>query len=171
MKVKDICTRTVRSCTPETTLADAAWAMWEADCGVLPILDETGKVVGVVTDRDISIGTATKYRPAAQIAVREVISTKVHSCKLGDDVRDAMKTMRQECVRRLPVVDQEGKLQGILSVNDVALAAVPEKSAKPGDVTSEDLHQVMKAVCAHREAPKEELPKGTTPGLTLVKAG
>jgi len=56
MKVKDICTRTVTSCTPETTLADAGWAMWEADCGVLPILDETGKVAGVLTDRDISRG-------------------------------------------------------------------------------------------------------------------
>jgi CBS domain-containing protein len=171
MKVKDICTRTVRSCTPETTLADAAWAMWEADCGALPILDETGKVVGVITDRDISIGAATKYRPAAQIAVREVISTKIHSCKLGDDVREALKTMRQDQVRRLPVVDQEGKLQGILSLNDIALAAVPDKSAKPGDVTSEDLHQVMKAVCTHREAPKDVLAKGTSPGLSLAKAG
>lgn len=165
MKVKDICTRTVRSCTPETTLADAGWAMWDADCGVLPILDETGKVVGVVTDRDISIGAATKFRPAAQIAVREVISTKLHSCKAGDDVREALKTMRQEKVRRLPVVDQEGKLQGILSLNDIALAAVPEKSAKPGDVTTEDLSQVMKAVCAHRAAPKEAFPS-----MTLVKA-
>jgi CBS-domain-containing membrane protein len=89
MKVKDICTRAVRSCTRNTTLADVGWAMWEADCGALPILDETGKVVGVITDRDLSIGVATKHRPAADIAVREVISTKVHCCKLGDDVREA----------------------------------------------------------------------------------
>jgi CBS domain-containing protein len=168
MKVKDICTRTARSCTPETALADAGWAMWEADCGALPILDETGKVVGVITDRDISIAAATKFRPAAQIAVREVISTKVHTCRLGDDVREAMKTMRQEKVRRLPVVDQEGKLQGILSLNDIALAAVPERSAKPGDVTTEDLSLVMKALCAHREPQKETPPTRTSMELAVV---
>jgi len=162
MKVKDICTRTVRSCTPETTLAYAGWAMWENDCGALPVLDENGSVMGVVTDRDISIGAATKYCPAAEIAVREVIAPKVHVCKLGDDVRDALKTMRQERVRRLPVVDPEGKLQGLLSLNDIALAAVPDNSATPSDVTYEDLALAMKAVGGHRGAPKEERRSETT---------
>lgn len=155
MRVKDIWSRDVKSCTPETNLADAAWAMWEGDCGVLPVLDAAGKAVGVITDRDIAIAVGTKYRPARDIAVHEVITGKLFSCAPSDDVRDALKTMRAEKVRRLPVVDAEGKLQGILSLNDVALAAKPDRGAKPGDITFEDLALVHKAVCEHRVATQE----------------
>ncbi len=170
MKVKDICTRTVKTCAPGSTLADAGWAMWEGDCGILPILDETGKVVGVITDRDIAIATATKFRPAAQIAVREAATLKAHTCKPGDEVRDALRTMRQERVRRLPVVDVEGSLRGLLSLNDIALAVVPEKSAKSGDVSYEDLALAMKAVCAHRPAPAEGSRQESTRALSVVKS-
>jgi CBS domain-containing protein len=120
MRVKEICTRDVRSCAPDTNLADVAWAMWEGDCGVLPILDASGKVTGVITDRDISMAVATKYRPAREIAAHEVTTGKVFSCTLNDDVRDALKIMRSEKVRRLPVVDAQGKLQGILSLKPEA---------------------------------------------------
>lgn len=162
MKVKEICTRAVRSCTRETTLAEAGWMMWEGDCGVLPVVDETGKVVGVVTDRDVCMSVATKHRPANQIAVREVIGTEIHSCRLNDEVRDALTTMRTAKVRRLPVFDSQGALQGLLSLNDVALAAKPDRTAKPTDVTYEDLALAMKAICGRR-LPAEGRPAVRAP--------
>lgn len=162
MKVNEICTRVVKSCTRDTCLAEAGLLMWDGDCGVLPVLDETGKVVAVVTDRDICMSVATKHRPANQIAVREVIGAEVHSCKLHDEVRDALKTMRTAKVRRLPVLDAQGALQGMLSLNDVALAAKPDRIAKPTDVTYEDLAIAMKAICG-RLLPAETRPVAHAP--------
>lgn len=167
MRVKEICTRDVRSCAPDTNLADVAWAMWEGDCGVLPILDASGKVTGVITDRDISMAVATKYRPAREIAAHEVTTGKVFSCTLNDDVRDALKIMRSEKVRRLPVVDAQGKLQGILSLNDIALAAKPDRAAKPTDITFEDLALAQKAICERRMPAKEiSEARGLVPVVT-----
>ena len=154
MKVKEICTRTVRTCTPETKLSEAGWSMWEGDCGILPVVDEDGKIVGVITDRDICMSASTKYRPAAEIAVRDAFSGKVLTCGGNDDVRDALKTMRQAGIRRIPVVDAQGKLEGILSLNDVALASQDERAAKPTDATYEDLALAMKAICGRRLAAK-----------------
>lgn len=152
MKVKDICTRAVRSCTLDTKLAEAGWSMWEGDCGILPVVDDAGKVVGVISDRDICMAVVTRYRPAAEIKVREVGPWAVKTCRLDDDVRRALKTIRQSRVRRLPVVDAKGRLQGILSLNDVALATKSDLSADPEDVTYEDLALALKAVCSRRTA-------------------
>jgi len=154
MKVKDTCTRAVKSCTRDTNLAEVGALMWDGDCGVLPVLDEIGKVVGVITDRDVCMGAATKHRSAAQIAVREVIGTRLHACRLNDEVRDALRTIRTQKVRRLPVVDGDGVLQGMLSLNDIALAAKPDRDAGPTDVTYEDLAIAMKAICGRRSAER-----------------
>lgn len=155
MKVRDLCMRSVRTCGPDTSLAEAGWTMWEGDCGILPIVDGAGKAIGVITDRDICMAVATKFRPAAQITAREVGGGKLFTCRLDDDAKRAMEIMRTESVRRLPVVDSEGKLQGILSLNDLALAARRGELARTGGVTNEDLVLTMQAICAHpRTEPK-----------------
>ena len=82
--------------------------MWDYDCGALPVVNEAGHVIGMITDRDIAIAAATKRRPAAEIAVSEVISGNVCSCVRDDDIKSALKTMRHEKVRRLPVVKADG---------------------------------------------------------------
>jgi len=150
MKVRELCVRSARSCGPGTSLAEAGWTMWEADCGFLPVVDETLKVIGVVTDRDICMAVATKYRPAAEIAAREVITGKLFTCRLEDDVERAMEIMRNQAVRRLAVVDSEGRLTGILSLNDLVLAARRADLARSGAITNDDLVPVMQAICAHR---------------------
>ena len=101
MKVRDLCTRSVRTCGPGSSLADAGWAMWEGDCGILPIVDGENKVLGVVTDRDICMAVVTKARPAAQIAAHEMTGGSIHTCGLEDDVKRALETMRVQGVRRL----------------------------------------------------------------------
>ena len=158
MKVKDLCTRLVRTCGPDTSLSTAGWIMWEGDCGFLPIVDEDLKLHGVLTDRDICMAVATKYRPAAEIAAREVSGGKAFTCRLEDDVKRAMEIMRKESVRRLPVVDAEGRLEGVLSLNDIVLAARSAGRARANGVTYEDLVPTMQAVCAHRTGRAAEEP-------------
>src|SRR6516162_5101601 len=74
MKVQDVMTYDVQTCRPETNLADAAMRMWRGDCGILPIIADGQKVVGVITDRDICVAAATKHRDPANIRVKEVMS-------------------------------------------------------------------------------------------------
>jgi CBS domain-containing protein len=123
MKVQEIMTSDVKCCSPDTNLATAAKIMWECDCGAVPVTENDGKVVGIITDRDICIAAATRSRAEGEIAVTDVISKKVHACAPSDDVTSAMKTMKAQQVRRLPVVGRDGRLKGIISLHDIAVRA------------------------------------------------
>ena len=148
MKVKDLMTTDVRSCTPGTTVAEAAHLMWEGDCGILPVVDD-GELVGVVTDRDMYIALATRNTLASQLKVGAVATKKLVTCAPEDDVHSALATMRQARVRRLPVVGFGGTVLGILSMNDILLAA---GSCKP--VSHEDVIGTLQEICGpHHPAP------------------
>jgi CBS domain-containing protein len=82
--------------------------MWDYDCGVLPVIDDAERVMGLITDRDIASAAATNNRPASAITVGEVISGNVYACAEDDDIKAALRTMQQKGVRRLPVVGQDG---------------------------------------------------------------
>jgi CBS domain-containing protein len=129
MKVKEIMTADVKSCRLETNLAAAASIMWEADCGSVPVTDDRGKVVGMITDRDICIAAATRPSTEGEIAVRDVMSRDLFSSRPDEEVRDAMKTMKTQQVRRLPVVSHDGRLSGIVTIHDIALHATRDKGA------------------------------------------
>src|SRR5438034_8933892 len=130
MKIKEIMTVNPKACTTTTNLAEAASFMWDYDCGILPVVADGGRVVGLITDRDICIGGATKNRNLSNIAVEEIMTGKVYSCAPEDDVRKALETMQQRKVRRLAVVAPDGTLQGILSINDITLNAKENPSKK-----------------------------------------
>ncbi|MBI3856789.1 MAG: CBS domain-containing protein, partial [Planctomycetes bacterium] len=131
MNISEICTRGVKSCRPQDDLAAAAAIMWERDCGAVPVLDEAGKLVGVITDRDICIAVATRKRLASEIPVVEVMSGKAVACRTGDSIQEALRLMREARIRRLPILDEKGALKGIVSVNDIILA-VRDLKATPG---------------------------------------
>lgn len=151
MKVKDVMTHEVKTCTPETNLAAVAMIMWESDCGIVPVLHSDGKVIGMITDRDICMAVATKNRRTSEVAVSEVFTGNLYACKPDDDIHDALKIMRAERVRRLPVINVYGALEGILSLNDVVLRAQETKGKKAPDLSYEDAINTLKAICAHRE--------------------
>src|SRR6185295_3832445 len=136
MKVTEIMTANPKVCTPASSLSEAAGLMWENDCGILPVVAEDGKVIGLVTDRDICMAAALKNRHVADIAVEEVISGDVVACKADDDVRTALNTMQQNKLHRLPVIADDETLAGILSMNDIVLKAEEAKAAQVsyGDV-------------------------------------
>ena len=143
MKVKDIMTTDLKTCTPDTTVAEAAHLMWDGDCGILPVVDE-GELVGVVTDRDLYIALATQNARASHLRVGAVASKMLATCTPEDDVHAALTTMKQARVRRLPVVGFGGTVLGILSINDILLSA---GAGKPVD--NEDVVETLQAICGH----------------------
>ena len=144
MKIKDIMTREPAICSRGTNLAAAAKLMLDADCGILPVVDDQSKLVGVVTDRDMYIALATRNRLASQVTVGEVARTTVFTCAPDDDVESALQTMRQHRVRRLPVAGFRGAVAGIVSMNDIVLAAGARKP-----VRNEAVVETLQAICAH----------------------
>jgi CBS domain-containing protein len=132
-----------RTCSPETNFAEAAALMLDGDCGILPVMAD-GKLAGVVTDRDMYIALATRNKRASEITVREVVQTPVYTCGPDDDVQTALETMKQHCVRRLPVEGFGGTIMGIVSMNDIVLATGPKKTVREGEVVS-----TLQAICAH----------------------
>lgn len=159
MRIQDICTANPRTCAPDSNLASVAGMMWETDCGIIPVVDWNNKILGVVTDRDIAIAASTRNLSPALITAGDVISRKVHSCRLQDDVRIALRTMTKESVRRLLVVDDSGRLQGIISLNDIVLASRDAKAGRPGDVTYQEVVAVLDAICRPAMARGEGTPK------------
>jgi len=88
MKIREIMTAKPKTASPRTSLAAAAHLLWDADCGILPVVEE-GKLVGVVTDRDMYIALATRNKPASQITVGDVTSGAVSACGPDDEVQVA----------------------------------------------------------------------------------
>src|SRR5579859_1944099 len=110
MIVQDVMTKAVAFCRPEANLAAATALMWEHNCGLLPVVDDRGRVTGVITDRDICIALGTRNQRACEIAVSGVAYRAAVLCNADDDVCFALKIMAAERVRRLPVVNHEGAL-------------------------------------------------------------
>ncbi|MGB9334729.1 MAG: CBS domain-containing protein [Candidatus Acidiferrales bacterium] len=144
MKVKDVMMRTPASCRSDTNLGAAAEIMWNRDCGMLPILNPENKVIGVVTDRDLCIALGTRNRLAGEIAVWDVASGKVFSCNPEEDIHAALATMAKSKVRRLPVINAAGKLEGILSMDDVVLHSESKVSGKTPGLSYDDVVDTLK---------------------------
>jgi len=144
MKVKELMTTDVKRCSPDTNLAAAARIMWEGDCGAVPVTDESDRVVGVITDRDICIAAATRPGTEAEIPAKEVISKALFTCAPGDDVRAALETMKTRKVRRLPVVEPGGRLVGIVSIHDIAARS----RSRSADVSPDSVLDAFIAITA-----------------------
>jgi CBS domain-containing protein len=123
MNVGAIMTRHVQVIGPEETVQEAAWRMVELDVGILPVEHE-GRLVGVVTDRDIAVRSDAAGKDPRAVLVGEVMSSDVECCFENDDVGEIARRMGELRVRRLPVLDAERRsLVGIVSLGDIATAA------------------------------------------------
>ncbi len=123
MKVSEVMTKAPAYCSAGATLAAAAEIMWNRNCGFLPVVSPQQRVVGVITDRDMCIAMATRNRLPSQVTVQEISSVVIHSCQPDEDIQAAMKTMADKKVRRLPVMEADGRLMGVLSLDDIILHA------------------------------------------------
>lgn len=119
MKIADLMTRDPQTIAPDDTLRRAAELMDDLDVGVLPVCD-AGRLVGMVTDRDITVrATAAGESPEAA-KVGEIMTTDLRWCYEDEDVEGAERMMRQAQIRRLPVLDRDRRLVGVLSLGDLA---------------------------------------------------
>jgi CBS domain-containing protein len=131
MRIAEVMTRDVRIASPDETLRQAASMMAAIDAGVLPVGDN-GRLVGMITDRDIAIrGIGNGLGPDS--AIRDVMSKEVKYCFEDDDLEDVSRNMGEIQVRRLPVLDHDKKLVGIVSLGDLAI----EHGAVAGQALSE----------------------------------
>lgn len=121
MKVKDIMAAdSIKFCSPETRLHNAAKVMKDVNCGALPVVDKNKKLIGMVTDRDICLSLATKrVKLPAHISVGQIMTTKIVSVKPDDDISVALNQMRTKKVGRLPVINSDGKLEGVLTMHQL----------------------------------------------------
>ena len=118
MKIRDIMKTNVRSIKPTESIADAARIMAIDDIGALPVI-ESGRVVGMVTDRDLAVrGLAQGLRGGSPVL--RVMSSDVATCRDDEDVEDLLGRMGDQQIRRMPVCSTEGELIGIVSIGDAA---------------------------------------------------
>jgi CBS domain-containing protein len=133
MQVREAMTKDVRVISPKQTIREAAKTMLDIDAGVLPV-GESDKLVGMITDRDIAVrGVALGKGPDASVG--DVMTTDVKYCFDDQEIDDVTQNMGDNQVRRLPVVNREKRLVGILSLGDVAQAGGQETSEALSDIS------------------------------------
>lgn len=149
MRIEQLMTKPAITCSTNDTLNTAAQLMWEHDCGAIPVVDEGGRLAGIVTDRDICMATYTRGSAPQAIPVTTAMSRDVCSCAVGDSVETAEQLMRERRIRRIPVVDEAGRPIGLLSLNDITRSAARAK--KRGDV-DRGVVDTLAAICEPRSA-------------------
>ncbi len=135
--VSELMTRGVRSMAPGDSILMAAQAMVELNVGVIPVCDGD-RLVGMVTDRDIVVRGVAQDRPARDTRLADVTSGQVRTVREGDDVDDVLAEMGKAQIRRMPVVDAQDRLVGIVSLGDVAAKGVGDEldvAASLGDIS------------------------------------
>ncbi len=152
MKVKDLMTTEVWSCREYATLNSAAQTMWENDIGCVPIVDSENRVIGMLTDRDVCMSAFLQGAPLTGISVTTAMSKEVFSCRPGDDLAAVERLMREKQIHRVPVLDDQDRLVGIIALNDIAREAAHEGEAKQAarEVTDAEISSTIASVCAPR---------------------
>ncbi|HEY3133652.1 MAG TPA: CBS domain-containing protein [Gemmatimonadaceae bacterium] len=133
MRARDIMTRDPQCCRREDTARRAAEVMRDSDCGVIPVIDEARRVIGIVTDRDLAIrGIAAGKGPEARLA--DLMTPMPKTCSADDDLRDVERKMAEFQVRRIPIVDAGGRCLGIIAQADIARAAGRDNSVSEQEI-------------------------------------
>ncbi|MEX3007252.1 CBS domain-containing protein [Hoeflea sp. TYP-13] len=137
MKVKDVMHSGVSWVEPDTKLSAVAQIMQTEDIGAVPI-GESDRLIGMVTDRDIACRGLANGKASETLTARDVMSEGITWCKDDEEIEDALRIMEKRKIRRLPVINDEKRMVGMLSLGDIA-------SSLPQDLTGE----VMRAVAEH----------------------
>ena len=164
MKVRELMSSPACSCRPTDSLARAAQLLWDHDCGMLPVVDQSGRVTSAITDRDICMAALSRGRTLADLRVMDSMSRKVVTCKPDDELPDAVHRMMESQVRRLPVVDADGKPRGVLSLNDLALAGESDLGM------ARESQRVLVAACRRRASVPANVAAVATAGMPQAPA-
>lgn len=149
MKVEQLMTKQVFYCRPDDSLERAARLMWDGDCGCLPVCvaDGVNRVTGMITDRDICMSALFEARPLRDIRVSAAMAKKVVTCQPDDELHAIEKVMRDARVRRLPVIDGQGDLVGIIALADITREAAKERTIGTRFVADSEVRETLYAIC------------------------
>lgn len=137
MHIKDIMTNIVHVATPDTAVANVATMMREGNFGSVPVAEQ-GRMIGMITDRDIVLRCIAEGLDPAGMTAEQCMSPRILYCHDSDTVADVLRNMGEQAVRRLPVIDAQKRLVGIVSIGDLS-AACPDKS-----VSGEAMNQIRR---------------------------
>jgi CBS domain-containing protein len=143
MKVQDVMTRPAQMGTPEMPLDEASRRMEHSGCGTLAVVDSQDRITGILTDRDLAVAIGKTNVHPSQILAREAMTQPVYTCTSDETLAAVIERMADARVRRLPVVDDEGRVHGMVSIDDIVLWAVPA-----GGVKRKALLEALRAICS-----------------------
>jgi CBS domain-containing protein len=147
MQIETLMSRPAACCTVHDTLSTAAGMMWDHDCGALPVVNDEGVVVGMITDRDICMAAYTQGTGLDSIPVTTAMAKQVFCAGPEEDTEKAERLMAEKQIRRIPIVDNQSRPVGILSLNDLARAT--EQPGKVKEAPSKVMH-TLASVCRPR---------------------
>jgi len=145
MKISELMTRSVRTCLATDSLDRAAQLMWEHDIGVVIVVDDTGQVIGMVTDRDACMAAYTSGETLRDIPVERAMSRHVVACTVDETEDAVIALMAKHKIRRIPVVDEVNHPIGMLSLNDLARTTRTGRAVPASAVAG-----TLAAICEHR---------------------
>jgi CBS domain-containing protein len=169
--VRELMTAAPHRCYPADPLSKAAQLMWDNDCGCVIVVDHLDNVVGIVTDRDICMGAYSQGKSLAEIPISSACSTGVVTCNAEDTIDTVQRLMIENQVRRLPVVERDGHVVGLLSLSDLAQHADFVTTAQGARAAAHTLAMVMEAVSRSRgikasKGLRKSHPVSATPDST-----
>jgi CBS domain-containing protein len=148
MRAQDLMSHPAVTCNVNDPLTIAAHLMWEHDCGALPVVREDGKLAGMITDRDICMAAFTQGRRLDEILVNAAMAKDVIAAKPDDPIAEIEELMAERQIRRVPVIDEDRKPVGVLSMNDLAIeAAQPDTRMVNGAAR---IVRMLAAICRRR---------------------
>lgn len=124
MKISQLCHRSVVTCVDRDHLDHAASLMWWNNIGCLPVLGDDGRLIGMITDRDIAMAALLQGAPLRSVTVSSVMNKEVVTCGEHDDTEVVLQKLIARRLRRIPIVDDDHRVVAIVSLNDIARAAV-----------------------------------------------
>jgi CBS domain-containing protein len=152
MKIKEVMHQPVKCCDSTMSLDQVASQMWNDDLGIIPITDREQKVIGVVTDRDITMAATLKHKPLWEISAGELIAGKpCHYCQPGDDIHKVLDLMASSRIRRVPVVDEHQHIAGMVGFKDLAEHMATASRGKKVDLSSIEVLGTFRKICRPNE--------------------
>ncbi len=153
MKVKDVMKTDVGFCSADDNLMKCAEMMRRRDCGVVPVVDEEQRVIGMLTDRDLCLAVVARNRKASDVRTGDLIKGEAVVCAADDKIETVLRKMRKNQIKRLAVIGASGELVGILSVSDLLLGVRKDKNLK------KKIYSTLKAIYKPRPIVLREISR------------
>ena len=159
MRVRELMTRKVATVRTAEVLSNAVRLMRERGCGCIAVLGEDDRLVGVLTDRDVCMAALVTDSPLSKLEVGGAMSASLFTCRPEDPIAEAEVTMGRHQVRRLPVVDEHGRLEGILSIDDIAREAFRQRDLLAPPVSGRETGRTLGEIVRPRLIRDPELSR------------